>query len=741
MREIVKSVIMKKIFLYLCTVVFCVNINTAAPDEGMWLPIFLDSLNYDEMQEMGCHLTPEQIFSINNSSMKDAVVRFGRGCTGEIISENGLLITNHHCGYRQIQSHSSVEHDYLTNGFWARSQDEELPNPGLTVSFLVRMEDVTSRINENLSDDMSEQERNQAVVKEATRIEQEAEEGNHYRASVYSFFHGNEFYLMVYEVFQDVRLVGTPPYAIGKFGADTDNWTWPRHKGDFCLFRIYTGTDGKPAPYSEENIPLKPKHYFPISLDGVQKGDYAMILGYPGSTDRFLTSHGVKMALEKTGPAIVEVRSKKLEIMKEFMDADQEVFLKYASKYAGVSNYWKYFIGQTKQLKQNKVYDKKKALEDKFTQWVNASDNRKAKYGDALTLIEESYKVLSKYEVAYRYYREAGYRGSELVRFAYRFYNILNNATLPEDEKKAELKAITEKHFKDYYLPIDKKTFRAMMTMYYRNVPKEQQPEIIRKTGDKRKGDFSKFTNKIYKKSIFTSREEVIKFIDELDLSALEKDPGFEVMAGIVNKHVELQKDQQEAVQKQARGYRLFVQGLREMQQDKIFYPDANSTMRFTYGTVEDYMPKDAVDYNYYTTLRGVLEKEIPNDWEFHVPEKLKKLYEEQDFGRYAEDGQLIVNFITTNDITGGNSGSPVIDANGNLTGLAFDGNWEAMSGDINYEPELQRTICVDIRYVLFVIDKFAGADYIMEELDIVSGQKKDSTKEKKEAVEETATG
>lgn len=702
----------------------------AKADEGMWLPIFVERLNYIDMKEMGLQLTPEEIYSINNSSLKDAIAIFGRGCTSELISDQGLLLTNHHCGYGRIQAHSSVEHDYLKDGFWAESFEDELPNEGLSATFLVRIDDVTSEMMSGLNDDMTEDERYKAVRTKGKEIANKAKEGTHYDASVRSFYAGNEYYLFVYEKFEDIRLVGAPPSSIGKYGADTDNWMWPRHTGDFSLFRVYTGKDGKPAKYSEDNIPMKPKHYLPVSMDGVKKGDFSMILGYPGSTERYLTSYGIKMALDVSNQTVVDIRDVKLKIMMEDMQADPAVRIKYASKYARTSNYWKYFIGQTKGLKRLKVYDKKLAIEEEFQTWVNSSDSKKGKYGKALSLIEKAYEEMNKYELARIYFREAISRGSEILSAASGTSKLKKELMEkdPDQEKINDmvngLKEKSKSFFKDYNAPTDEKLLAAMLEMYYENVPADQQPEYLKTIAKKYKGDFKAYAQKVFETSYFVSQERVDELLADPSAKKIEKDLAYQTIKSFSNFYYE--KIQPEAIKANDdldKGNRLFIAGLREQYPDKTFYPDANFTMRLTYGQVLDYYPADAIHFNYYTTLEGVMQKEDPNNWEFVVPEKLKELYETKDYGKYGEGDVMKVCFLTNHDITGGNSGSPVINGKGELIGLAFDGNWEAMSGDIAFEPELQRTINVDIRYVLFIIDKFAGATRLVDEMTLVSNR------------------
>ncbi len=720
---------MKKILLILVAVVFGLAPMTKA-DEGMWLPIFIERLNYADMQKEGLHLTPEEIYSINHSSIKDAIAIFGGGCTSEIISNQGLLLTNHHCGYGSIQAHSSLEHDYLSNGFWAETMADELPNPGLKATFLVRIEDVSEMVLATLSDTMSEDSRWQAVKKISKEITDEATDSTHYTASIRSFYEGNEYYLFVYEVYRDIRFVGAPPSSIGKFGADTDNWMWPRHTADFSMFRVYTDKDGNPAGYSENNVPMKPKHSLPISVAGVKEGDFAMILGYPGGTDRYMTSYGVKLALDVSNNTVVTIRDKKLKIMLEDMQADPAVRIKYASKYAGTSNYWKYYIGQTKGLKRLHVYDKKVELENRFTNWVDADNARKEKYGDVLKMISDSYSTIDKYEFSRIYLREAIQRGSELPGYANSFSRLAAEISKKDmdtekvDKMVESLKKREDRHFKNYNEPTDRKLLAAMLEMYYKNVPVEQQPQFLKDIASKYKNDFGKYADYVFDKSNFTTPENVNALLEKPSAKKINKDPALLLYNAFTNFYNEnYSKLLSKAYDKREKGNRLFMAGLLEMEPNKKFYPDANFTMRMTYGQVFPYYPADAIFYEYYTTLKGVMEKEDPDNWEFVVPSKLKELYEAKDYGIYGEDGKMHTCFISNLDITGGNSGSPVMNGYGELIGIAFDGNWEAMSGDIAFEPELQRTISVDIRYVLFIIDKFAGATRLIDEMNIVKAR------------------
>jgi len=701
--------------------------GTVKADEGMWLPALIEKLNINQMKQLGLKISPEEIYSINNSSLKDAVVSLDHGsCTAELISAEGLLLTNHHCGFDEIQQHSTVEHDYLKDGFWAKTKEDELPNPGKSASFLINFEDVTSKIIPELNDKMTEDERSNKVSEISSKIQKEATIDSHYDARVQPLYEDNKYYLFVYETFRDIRLVGAPPQSMGKFGGDTDNWMWPRHTADFSLFRIYCGKDGKPAAYSNDNVPYKPKHHLPISLKGYELNDFAMILGYPGTTNRYKTSHGINYTMTVTNPARINVRAEKQRIMKEFMRTSQQSKIMYASKYAVSSNYYKYSIGQNRGLKNLNVIEQKKQLEDKFTQWVNADEARKAKYGEALQMIASSYREVED-EIAMEYMMEAMVRGPEIFYFAYRTRPLYD--ALKADKNSERVNLVTERvkdgldqFFKDYDPKTDQKISAALFKVYQKNVAPQYHPPFFHVVKSKYDNDFEKYTQELYAKSVFGSQEKLVAFFEQPKAKVLEKDPLFQASLEIFRMMSLIGKETEKTTEALDKGNRLFVGGLMEMEADKNFYPDANSSMRLTYGTVSDYIPRDGVKYKYYTTIRGYIEKEIPGDDEFAVPAKLKELYEAKDFGRYADqDGDLRTCFITNNDITGGNSGSPVINANGELIGIAFDGNWEAMSGDLAFENEIQKCINVDIRFVLWVIDKMAGANNLIDEMTIVN--------------------
>jgi len=715
---------MKKRLLVLVAGFFFVFGTIAKADEGMWLLPLLKQLNIEAMQQKGFKLTAEDIYNVNNSSLKDAIIIFGGGCTGEIISDKGLILTNHHCGYGAIQQHSTPKNDYLADGFWAKTMEEEIPTPGLTATFLVRLEDVTTQINSALNASMTEADRDKAIAEVGRKIAKEATEGTHYRGMVRSYFGGNQFFLLIYEVFTDVRMVGAPPSSIGKFGADTDNWMWPRHTGDFSIFRVYADNANKPASYSKENLPYKPKHSLPISIKGVKKGDFAMIMGYPGSTQRYMTSAEVDERIKVTNANRIYIRGIRQDILLKDMLADNSIKIKYASKYAGSSNYWKNSIGMNKALKRLKVIDYKKSNEEEFMKWVNANPERVAKYGEALNLINDAVAKRKDYLHATQYYGEVFRASTELISFAGFATQLVEplKSGKKEDIEKAisGIKNRSVGFYKNYSASTDRKVSKTMFKLFADNISAQFQPDIYQTINGKYKKDYEKFVDDVYNKSIFVDSTKLYAFLAKPNLKALEKDPAFVVAQSILKKSEELFKVIEPLNYQLQKGQRLFIAGVLEMNQGKAMYPDANSTMRLTYGEILDYYPMNAVHYDYITTLDGVMEKEDPDNWEFVVPQKLKDLYNAKDYGRYAENGKMPLAFISTNDITGGNSGSPVINANGELIGCAFDGNWEAMSGDIVFEKNLQRTISVDIRYVLFIIDKYAGATRLIDEMKIV---------------------
>lgn len=709
---------MKKIVLALVLLTYSLG-NIARADEGMWLP-FLIGRNYEDMKKHGLKLTQEQIYSINKSSLKDAVISFGGFCTGEIISNQGLILTNHHCGYDAIASNSTKEHNYLDNGFWAKNFKEEIAVPGLTATFMIRMEDVTSQVAKELNSKMTPEERAKKIKEVTDILVADATKGTNYEAFVRDFFDGNEFYLFVQEVYKDIRLVGTPPQSAGKFGGDTDNWEWPRHTADFSMFRIYAGSDNKPAAFSESNVPMKPKHSLPISLKGVKQGDYAMIMGFPGRTNRYLTSYGVDQAISLEQPKIVDIRAKKLEIMKKYMDKDVEVRLHYSSKYAQVANYWKYFIGQTKQLKANRVADKKRKLEEEFTKYAAG----KAEYSSVLSDIESSFKATNDVIYIKVYYsefvRQVGINA--LVHLYKQMWDAKNNGN---DKMYGAIenavKPTAEEFYAESSMEIELETLEEVLKMYVRDIPMEQRVGIARTFGADGSG-IDAFMSRVRTNSVFVSKERYEEAMKNFDLEKISQDPLFILVKDLANAYSAAmgQDAVKSANAKLAVANRAFVKGVREMQPNKKFYPNANSTMRLTYGNVLAYDPRDGVHYDYFTTLDGVMQKEDPTNPEFVVDPRIKELWEKKDYGQYGVNGKLPVNFLSNNDITGGNSGSPVINANGELIGTAFDGNWEAMSGDIYFEPNIQRTISLDVRYTLWLIDKCYGATNLINEMKLV---------------------
>lgn len=693
-------------------------------DEGMLLPNQLKTY-YKDMKKAGLRMSYKKIYNENKPSVKDAIVSLGGFCTAEIISPKGLMLTNHHCGYDAIAENSTVENDYLTDGFWAYKMEEEIPIAGLTASIVVRIEDVTDIILSQLNSNLDVDERKLRIKQISNELIDKATKGTHYSAYVKSFYEGNEYYLFVNEVFTDVRLVGAPPSAIGKYGGDTDNWMWTRHTGDFSMFRIYAGQDNKPNDFAMTNKPYTPKYHLPINIKGVKDGDYAMIMGYPGSTDRFLTSYGVKMAIEKDQPSRVKIRGEKLRIMKEDMDNSDEVRLKYASTYAQVSNYWKYFIGQTEQLKKNKVWEKKKAIENDFAEWVNQSEERKKEYGTVLKDIEGAYKILTKFNPTKVYYYEAVYSvGTN--QFMIKHNRLLSELQKeePSKDKLDKLLAYYKKNYKHHFESVnyatELKLLKRLFVMYINDVPQEQYSKKLLELANIKARE--KFIKDAMNNSVFTSVEKYEQFIENPDKKTLENDKLFMLNKDLFDNYRKIiyGSEMVKVQEKLDNANRLFVKALREMNPSKKYYPNANSTLRLTYGNVGSYRPKDGVIYDYYTTIDGLMAKEDPNNPEFIVPKKLKELYAKKDYGKYAQDGTLRVNFISNNDITGGNSGSPVMNKKGHLIGCAFDGNWEAMSGDIAFEENLQRTINVDIRYILFIIDKYAGATNLIDEMTII---------------------
>ena len=725
---------MKKLSVFFA-LIFAMT-GTLRADEGMWLPMFVERLNYVDMQKMGLQLTPEELYSINNSSLKDAIVGLSNGakprgffCTGEIVSGNSLLFTNHHCGYSSIAALSTVEHDYLNEGFAAKNFSEELHAEGVSASFLVRMENVTDEILGVVTDDMDWMARQKAITEKAKELEEAASEDGKLNPVVKGFFEGNEYYMFVYKTYTDVRLVFTAAQSIGKFGGDTDNWMWPRHTGDFSVFRVYADENGEPAEYAENNKPLTPKHHLPVSLDGVHSDDFTMIWGFPGTTERYMTSHGINYNVDVFYPIVHDVFKAETDVMDEYMKIDKAVNIAYADNKAGLANTWKNFEGQMTMLRKNKVAERKAELEKQFAEWVNANDERKAEYGDVLETFEVMYAQMS--EAAKTLYYPNFLSQLNPIGMASEFaeyYQVVTSKEVSKDDKKAAEEALknidVDAMFKDLDARVEKDMLVAVLNIYGKVFAVEELPETLQKLLKKAKGDWTALANMIFDKSMFSTPESVQAFIEKPNAKKIDKDPAFIMMNALMEQIFSIAPAYRMANIAISEANHKFVKGLREFyaetQPEKVLYPDANSTLRMSYGSVKDYQPADAIHYDYVCTANGILEKYIPGDFEFDAPQRLLDLIEMRDFGQYADDnGELITCFLSTNDITGGNSGSPIINGKGELIGLAFDGNWEAMSGDVNFEPNLQRTINVDIRYVLFVIDKVYGATNIIDELDI----------------------
>lgn len=660
---------MKRIFLSLAAALMLLPASRA--DEGMWLLPLLEKINSETMQNLGSRLTAEQIYSVNHSSIKDAVVQFGGGCTGELISGSGLLVTNHHCGYSSIQALSSEEHNYLEDGFWATSLEEEIPVPGLTVKFLQSMTDVTGKVRND---------------KAREKLIKKAEEENPYcNAQIVSFFNDNVQYLVVYKIYRDVRFVGAPPASLGKFGGETDNWMWPRQTCDFSMFRVYAGKNNEPASYSEDNVPLQPRQFLNISLKGVEEGDFVMVMGYPGSTQRYQTAAQLEDMLA-INDIRIDARTVRQDVLWDEMRADDKVSLQYASKYASSSNGWKKWIGMRDAFAKLDVIGRQKEKEAELASWIEAKNSRVKKYGGAVSEIAAIMDMRAR---------------------DYRAYTLLNE-TLMKIELLQLTRSAADDPYKDYDAEVDRKVALALVKHYLDNVDEQDRIDID-----------SLKVEQLFRESVFTSPEKLAAA--RAEGRNLSEDPARILDDEIQSKAIELYSTVSDAADALREPAKTYAAALLEWTADEPNYPDANMTCRLSYGTVKGYEPRDGVVYKYYTTLKGVIEKEEPGNYEFRVPDKLKEIYAEADYGDYANDkGELVTCFLTNLDITGGNSGSPVMDADGNLVGLAFDGNWEAMSGDVIFEPELQRCICVDIRYVLLILDKFGGAGRLLDEMNIV---------------------
>jgi hypothetical protein len=697
-----------------------VHMNLRA-DEGMWIPMLLEKYSIGKMQEAGLRLSAEDIYSINQECLKDALVIFGGGCTGEMVSADGLLLTNHHCGYGAIQRHSSVENDYLTNGFWAMSREEELPNERLSVTFLRYMEDVTAEMDEGLNGDMDPEEVREQIQKNMSSLIRNATEGNHYNAIVRPFYYGNAYYMFVYEVFNDVRLVGAPPEAIGNFGGDTDNWMWPRHTGDFSIFRVYADENNEPAAFDPSNKPYKPRKHLEIAAGGIEEGDFTMVMGYPGSTTQYLYSEAVRFMLETSLPMQIDLRTTRLDIMDRYMRSNDAVRIQYASKYRGVSNAWKKWQGIILGLTRNDAVEVKLEEEEQFRAWVEADGERIMKYEQVLDDFASIYEEIEPYQLAMDLMNES-VMAIELFRQASRLEQLMRRGASRE-----RMEQMMEGFYRNYYRPIDQEICAAMLEAYFQLMPPAMTPSLGGEIREKYSGDFSAYAEVLYNKTVFNDPEKFGRLMDKYEknsekgLKALHKDP----LVSAVSAFRELYMAEagplfEKLDQMLERNYKIYMAALLEKEQDRRLYADANFTMRFTYGKVDRYDPRDGVQYRHYTTLSGIMDKSTEGFEDYVVPEKLRELYENKDFGSYGVNGTMPVCFIASNHTSGGNSGSPVMDADGRLIGINFDRNWEGTMSDVHYDPSLCRNISVDIRYVLFIIDKFADAGYLLEEMDIV---------------------
>ncbi|WP_372473923.1 S46 family peptidase [Capnocytophaga sp. ARDL2] len=693
-----------------------------AQQGGMWVPSLLKGMNESEMKSLGMKMSVSDIYDVNKSSMKDAVPQFNGGCTSEVISPKGLLLTNHHCGYGQIQSHSTVENDYLTHGFWAKSLEEELPNEDLYVTFIVSIHDVTTDVlkdTESLTEEATKKAKIQSNINDLQKSFAREEWQS---VMIRTFFEGNQYMLFVTETFEDVRLVGTPPSSIGKFGSDTDNWVWPRHTGDFMLFRIYADKNNRPAKYSADNVPYAPKHYFPISLSGVEQDDFTMVFGYPGRTQEYLPSYAIEQILNDLNPAKIEIRDKALKATDAYMRADHAIKIQYASKYASTANYWKKWIGESQGLQKSNALEVKRAFEKDFTDRVIANKKEK-EYGHLLAEFKVLYEQIAPFALARDYFQEIVLRNNELLSIGFRLYQLENAYAKGGEqsfvERRTQLLNQLKGLYKDYNKNVDKDVFEQLITLYGTKAPKELTPSNIHNV------NYADLTYEIYAKTALTSFEGVEKMLSGTGgdaISKLNKDTGYMIAKLLAKNYFEkIAPNYDELQLKIGALQREYMKAQLELFPEARIFPDANSTLRVTYGKVNGYNPSDAVSYNYVTYLEGVMEKYVPGDYEFDVPEKLIELYNNKDFGEYADvNGKLPVNFIGTNHTTGGNSGSPVFDAHGNLIGLNFDRVWEGTMSDIYYDPAICRNIMVDARYILFVIDKYAGAKHLIDEMKIV---------------------
>ena len=700
-------------------------IQTQAQQGGMWIPSLLEGMNEKEMKSLGMKMTAKDIYDTNKSSLKDAVPQFNGGCTSEVISPKGLLLTNHHCGYGQIQSHSSTEHDYLANGFWAYKMEDELPNKDLVVTFIVKIEDVTKQVLEGVNTLSNEAEKQKKIQENISALSNSFPKEAWQENKIRTFYDGNQYLLFVTETFKDVRLVGAPPTSIGKFGSDTDNWVWPRHTGDFSLFRIYADKNNRPAAYSKENVPYTPKHFLPVSLDGIAEDDFTLVFGYPGKTNEYLPSVAINQIANELNPAKIEIREQALKVADGFMRKDNAIKIQYASKYAGTANYWKKWQGETLGIKKSNAIAVKKEAEKKFQEKVSKAKKEK-EYGSILNDFEKNYTEIAPYALARDYFNETVQRNTELLSVAYKFYQLeqLYNTKGEQafTDRKNNLYNGLGDFYKDFSAKVDEKVFEQLIALYATKVPKQFLPNTLNNI------DVNQLTKSIYSGSKLTSysgSKELLTGDTKTVLENINRDPAFVLVKSMADMYLKEVNPTYEVLNlKITELQRNYMKAQLELSENSRIFPDANSTLRVTYGKVKGYEPKDGVYYNPITYLDGVMEKYIPGDYEFDVSPKLIDLYKNKDFGNYGENGKMPVCFIGTNHTTGGNSGSPALDAKGNLIGLNFDRVWEGTMSDIYYDPSICRNIMVDIRYVLFIIDKYAGAKNLIEELQLVHPKK-----------------